>query len=97
MIDSARDGTLDTTGLDEAAASEHLDGVLTRLGTNYVPSCLAACPLSFHCRERARASGEPGVLGVDARASLAGVSSLTRAVALADGADAEPNEVETAL
>jgi hypothetical protein len=82
--------------LDSADAAAHLAAVLERLGTNYLPSCLAACPLAFHCREHARAVGDPGYLGSDARASLAGVASLPRALALAEGAAPAPDEAEVA-
>lgn len=90
------DATLDTTGLDDEAAARHLAGVLERLGTNYLPSCLAACPLSFHCRDHARGIGDPSGLGSDVRASLASVATLPRAVALADGAPAGVAETEAA-
>jgi len=86
--------SLDTTGLDDAQAAARLAHVLDLLGTNYLPSCLAACPLARHCRARARAAGDPGCLGSDARASLAGVRTLPRAVELAQGAPADPTEAE---
>jgi len=90
------DMTLDTTGLADAAAARHLADVLDRLGTNYLPACLATCPLAYHCRDHARAMGHPSSLGADVRASLAGVASLPRVVALADGAPPDRSEAEAA-
>ena len=90
------DVTLDTTGLDDAAAARHLADVVDRLGTNYLRSCLANCPLAYFCRDCAREAGDPGSLGSDVRASLAGVASLPRVVALAEGAPPNPSEAEAA-
>jgi hypothetical protein len=88
--------TLDTSRMQDTETVQHLTQVLERLGTNYLPSCLATCPLAFHCRARARAQGSPGQLGTDVRASLAGVKSLSRVVELADGALAAPTEADAA-
>jgi hypothetical protein len=88
--------TLDTEGLDEDEAADHLADVLETLGTNYLPSCLSGCPLAYHCRERARASGDTACLGVDARASLGAVRTLDRALELAHGAPADPAEADVA-
>lgn len=96
LAGAGTDATLDTTGLDAAAASRHLSGVLERLGTNYLPSCLAACPISFHCRDHSRAIGDPSELGSDVRASLAGITGLERAVALADASPPAPSEMDAA-
>lgn len=88
--------TLDTEGMDDDEAAEHLESVLDTLGTNFLPSCLSSCPLAFHCRERARAAGEPSCLGADARASLGSVRSLGRALELARRAPADPAESDVA-
>lgn len=88
--------TLDTDGLADDEAADHLAGVLETLGTNYLPSCLSGCPLAYHCRERARAAGDAACLGVDARASLGAVRTFGRALELAHGAPADAAEADVA-
>ncbi len=88
--------SLDTSGMDDEAAKRHLARVLEMLGTNYLPSCLSSCPLAFHCREHARAGGDPGCLGMDVRASLGPVKALPRVIALAKGAKPTPEEADAA-
>jgi hypothetical protein len=88
--------SLSTEGMDEQEAAEHIAGVLESLGTNYLPSCLSACPFALHCRDRARAAGEPGCLGAEARSSLGPVRSLPRLVELSKGAPASNEEREAA-
>jgi hypothetical protein len=88
--------TLDTTGLNDEDAAAQLTAVIDTLGNNYLPSCLNNCPLAFHCRQQARAAGEPGCLGGDARSTLGSIRSLTRAVDLANGAPANPEESDAA-
>lgn len=88
--------TLDTDGMSEEQAAAHIADVLDTLGTNYVPSCLSACPLAFHCRAAARAASDPSCLGNDARASLGPVRNLGRALELASGAPSDPVEADTA-
>ena len=90
------DATLDTAGMSAEAAATHLADVLERLGTNYLPSCLAACPLAYHCRDRARATGNPACLGPEVRTSLAGVQSLPRVLELAVGASPGAGESDAA-
>jgi hypothetical protein len=88
--------SLDTSGMGDTEAAQHLTAMLEMLGTNYLPACLASCPLAFHCRARARAAGDPGCLGTDARSSLAGVNSLRRVLELAAGAPPAPMEQDAA-
>jgi len=97
ILEALPDGvTLDTEGIDEQAAGEHVSGVLEALGTNYLPSCLSGCPLAFHCRDRARSAGDPACLGANVRASLGAVRSLDRALELADGAPPDSSESDSA-
>ena len=84
--------TLDTTGMNDAEAAEHIAGVLDTLGTNYEPSCLSTCPLALHCRETARVSGDPACAGLD----LGSVRSIHRALELANGAPADGAEEDVA-
>lgn len=84
--------TLDTEGMTDQEAAEHVAIVLDTLGTSYNPSCLAACPLALHCRDTARASGSPACLGLD----LGSVRSLDRALELASGAPPDTTEADIA-
>lgn len=88
--------SLKTEGMDEPTAASHLAEVLQRLGTNYLPSCLASCPLAYHCRDRARAEGDPACIGPEVRTGLAGVTSLPRVLELTAGAPPTPSEADTA-
>lgn len=90
------DLTLSTDGMDALTAASHIASVLERLGTNYLPSCLASCPLAYHCRDRARSVGDPACVGPEVRSSLAGVASLPRVLELAGGAAAASEEAAAA-
>jgi len=84
--------TLDTTGMSDEDAAGHIAEVLDTLGTNYEASCLSTCPLALHCRETARASGNPACAGLD----LGSVRSIGRALELANGAPPDSAEEDIA-
>jgi hypothetical protein len=84
--------TLDTSGMGEEEAAEHIAEVLDTLGTNYEASCLSTCPLALHCRETARVSGNPACVGLD----LGSVRSIGRALELASGAPPDSAEEDMA-
>ena len=90
------DLTLNTDGMDEATAASRLADVLERLGTNYLPSCLASCPLAYHCRDRARSAGDPACVGPEVRSSLAGITSIPRVLELTSGSPATAEEAAAA-
>ena len=49
----------------------------------YAPDCLAACELSYFCRDEAR--GSTAALGIGVREELGGVETVAEALGLADG------------
>ncbi|MFC1429285.1 hypothetical protein ACEZDB_01240 [Streptacidiphilus sp. N1-3] len=67
-------------GDQELAATVHtLDAV-------YSPDCLAACELSFHCREEARCAGSLEALGRGVRGELGSFRTVDEALDAATGA-----------
>jgi hypothetical protein len=97
ILDRLEDSAnLGMTGLHEKAACAKLDQVLDATGTNYVPGCLGSCSLAYHCRERARTTGDPACLGQTVRASLGAVQTLSRVLELADGAAPQDGEEDVA-
>jgi hypothetical protein len=85
--------TLDTTGMSDDQAAEHIAGVLETLGTTYSSSCLSTCPLALHCRETARVSGSPACADLD----IGSVRSIGRAIELAEGAPPDSSEEDIAV
>jgi hypothetical protein len=61
-----------------------LEDICTQVGTCYGDAC-QSCGLLRLCRERAHASGDVRSLGEQRARQLAGIPTLQRAVALADG------------
>ena len=88
--------SLEMDGLDEEHQGERVAEVLRKIGTSYAPSCLESCALARYCREQAREAHDPCHLGIEVRGSLAGVSSTTRAMRLADGGLPKEGEKDTA-
>lgn len=83
------------TNTDSKAASEALNVVVSAIGALYVPECVQNCDMAKFCRSEAWSNDDPSRVGRAARDSLAGVSSLSEALALArsanaaDGSDAD--------
>jgi hypothetical protein len=84
--------TLDTIGMTDDSAAEHVAEVLETLGTHYASSCLSSCPLALHCRETARVSGNPACADLD----LGSVRSIGRAIELSKGAPPDSAEEDIA-
>jgi hypothetical protein len=84
--------TLDTIGMTEDDAAEHIANVLEALGTSYDSSCLSTCPLAIHCRETARVSGSPACADLD----IGSVRSIGRALELSEGAPPDSSEEDIA-
>ncbi len=84
-----------STNTDSRAASEALNVVVSAIDALYVPECVQNCDMAKFCRSEAWSNDDPSRVGRTARDSLAGVSSLSEALALArsanatDGSDAE--------
>ncbi|MEU8774008.1 hypothetical protein [Streptomyces sp. NPDC048606] len=70
---------------DPARPAEELTAAVSAVSASYAPECLAACELAFHCRERARAAGEPTALGRSVRGELGGLTTVEAALAAACG------------
>ncbi|UQX01287.1 hypothetical protein [Streptomyces sp. RerS4] len=71
---------------DPTRPAEELTAAVSAVSASYAPECLAACELAFHCRERARAAGEPTALGRSVRGELGGLTTVEAALAAAAGA-----------
>ncbi|RST02196.1 hypothetical protein EF910_25265 [Streptomyces sp. WAC07149] len=71
---------------DPARPAAELTEAVSAVSAAYAPECLAACELAFHCRERARAAGEPAALGRSVRGELGGLATVEAALAAAAGA-----------
>jgi hypothetical protein len=84
--------TLDTVGMNDDQASDHVADVLETLGTHYNSSCLSTCPLALHCRETARVSGSPACADLD----IGSVRSIGRALELSQGAPPDSSEEDIA-
>jgi len=69
-----------------------LDILREDVGNAYAPGCLSSCGLARYCRAHAQATSSPCVMGSAVERTLPGVSSLKRAVSLADGAKAKAGE-----
>ncbi|WP_066931688.1 hypothetical protein [Streptomyces sp. NBRC 110611] len=62
---------------------EELAEAVEAVDAAYVPECLAACELAFHCRERARAEGAVAVLGRGVWGELGGLRTVGEVLAAA--------------
>ncbi|WP_413084878.1 hypothetical protein [Streptomyces caniferus] len=68
---------------------EELAQAVEAVGAAYVPDCLAACELAFHCRKRSREDGAVEALGRGVRGELGGLRTIEEVLAAAgrDGPD----------
>ncbi|MFF5704131.1 hypothetical protein ACFY7H_16735 [Streptomyces sp. NPDC012794] len=82
---------------DPARPAAELTEAVSAVSASYAPECLAACELAFHCRERARAAGEPAALGRSVRGELGGLATVEAALAAAAGAGPEGDATAQAL
>jgi hypothetical protein len=69
--------------LDLELPATAVSEALAQVPARYAPDCLAACELSYFCREEAR--GCTAALGVSVREELGGVDTVAEALGLADG------------
>ncbi|MBB1245415.1 hypothetical protein GL263_17865 [Streptomyces durbertensis] len=72
---------------DPELPPEQLTAAVDAVPATYAPECQSGCDLAFHCRERAREAGEPGVLGRATRAELGGLGTIADALAAARAPD----------
>ncbi|MFI9104427.1 hypothetical protein ACIGXA_28320 [Streptomyces fildesensis] len=63
----------------------------------YSPECLAACELSFHCRDRSRACGSVESLGRGLRGELGTLTTVEAVLSAALGTDAAGAEADPAV
>lgn len=70
---------------DPDQSPDRLQAAVAAVPATYAPDCLAGCDLAFHCRGRARATGEPALLGRGVRAELGGLATIDAALAAARG------------
>ncbi|GAA0284094.1 hypothetical protein GCM10010302_22710 [Streptomyces polychromogenes] len=82
---------------DPSRSAEELTEAVSAVSASYVPECLAACELAFHCRERSRAAGDPALLGRSVRGELGGLAGVEEALAAASGAGPEGDPTADAL
>nr|WP_320774042.1 hypothetical protein [Streptomyces sp. CRN 30] len=71
---------------------EELTAAVELLPATYVPECLAACELAFHCRARSRTRAEVTSLGRSARAELGGLTTVGEVLAAAHGTAGDPDD-----
>ncbi|MFB6931284.1 hypothetical protein [Streptomyces chartreusis] len=62
-----------------------LTAALATVQASYTTSCRHHCDLAFHCRNEARNQGRFETLGTAVRDDLAGIDTITTALALTDG------------
>ncbi|MFE9476397.1 hypothetical protein ACFYOR_36080 [Streptomyces griseofuscus] len=62
-----------------------LVAALATTQASYNPGCRHHCDLAFHCRNEARNQGRIAALGTAVRDDLAGIDTITTALALTDG------------
>ncbi|HYN97093.1 MAG TPA: hypothetical protein VES42_24910 [Pilimelia sp.] len=80
--DLTLDLAVDATGAPTRPAAE-LVAALRQVPARYAPDCLAACDLSYLCRDEAR--GTTAALGASVREELGGVATVAEALGLAHG------------
>jgi hypothetical protein len=81
---------------DPELPAERLTEAVAATSAAYAPECLAACELAFHCRDRARETGEVTVLGRSVRGELGTLNTVGAALAAAAGTGAAPADDPTA-
>ena len=74
------------TEADSEPARKALNNVVSAIDALYVPECVQNCDMAKFCRSEAWSNDDPSRVGRTARDSLAGVSSLSEALALARSA-----------
>ncbi|MEV4616676.1 hypothetical protein AB0K43_29385 [Kitasatospora sp. NPDC049258] len=89
LLDTLPPGTTfdldpDTSGAPGRPAEE-LAAAVAAVPAAYGPDCLAACELSFHCRDQARCADSVEQLGRGVRGELGSIRTVTRALAAAEG------------
>lgn len=85
---------------DSEETREALTAAVSSVDALYVPECVQNCDMAKFCRSEAWSNDDPARVGRDARDSLAGVSSLEEALALArslETADESGADVGSAL
>ncbi|MEZ0090242.1 hypothetical protein [Streptacidiphilus sp. EB129] len=73
------------TDFDPARSGSELTAAVGAMPAVYSPDCLAACELSFHCREEARCAGSVDVLGRGVRGELGSLATVSAALRAAYG------------
>lgn len=81
---------IDATGVARRPVGELLEA-LNRIEARYAPECLAACEMSYLCREQAH--GCTAALGRSVREDLGGIETVATALGLASGS-VDPAEHE---
>ena len=71
------------TAADDEEARKALNAAVSAVDALYVPECVQNCDMAKFCRAEAWSHDDPSRIGRSARDSLAGVSSLSEALALA--------------
>ncbi|MEE1928178.1 hypothetical protein V1J52_08220 [Streptomyces sp. TRM 70351] len=72
--------------------AKELSAAVEAVPAAYAPECLAACELAFHCRSRARATGDVTALGRSVRGELGGLRTVEDVLAAAHGAAGDPSD-----
>ncbi|MFI8853721.1 hypothetical protein ACIGW3_26495 [Streptomyces sp. NPDC053499] len=67
-----------------------LTAAVESVPASYAPECLSTCELAFHCRDRARESGDVVALGRSVRGELGGLTTVSDVLAAASGDPESP-------
>ncbi|WP_225891006.1 hypothetical protein [Streptomyces dioscori] len=88
IADALPEGTCFSPDLPAAELTAAVESV----PATYVPECLAACELAFHCRARSRAEGAVTSLGRSLRAELGALTTVTDVLSAAHGHTGDPED-----
>ncbi|TGA97290.1 hypothetical protein [Streptomyces sp. MZ04] len=80
------------TTFDVNGPADALTAAVESVPAAYVPECLAACELSFHCRERSREEGAVTSLGRAVRGELGGLTTVEGVLSAAHGVTGDPTD-----
>ncbi|MEV0252854.1 hypothetical protein AB0H82_01045 [Streptomyces sp. NPDC050732] len=78
------------TTFDVRRPADELAAAVEAVPATYAPECLSTCELAFHCRARARESGEVTSLGRAIRGELGGLTTIGEVLAAAAGSTGDP-------
>nr|WP_185014038.1 hypothetical protein [Streptomyces sp. AK010] len=91
-IEDIADALPEGTCFSPELPSDELTAAVESVPATYVPECLSACELAFHCRARSRQEGAVTSLGRPLRAELGGLTTVEEVLAAARGEAGDPDD-----